>query len=75
MSTLTGTDRSCHPVAVSTSPEIPEPPIPQTAMLAIDAPDTAPRSTEEAADSASVNCSGSEATASAKPSVSTTVMA
>src|SRR5688572_6672906 len=71
-STVTGTVRSWEPAVASTSPEMPEPPIPQTAMLVIAAPERAPRSTAPAVDSASVNWSGRVATASTKPRVSIT---
>ena len=41
LSTVTGTVRSWEPAVASTSPEMPEPPIPQTATLVIAAPATA----------------------------------
>src|ERR1041385_3569728 len=75
LSTVTGTVGWWEPAVASTSPEMPDPPMPQTATLVIPAPESPPRSTDPAADRASVNCSGSVATAPAKPSVSTAVTA
>ena len=71
-STVTGTANSGEPAVARTSPEIPDPPIPQTAMLVNPLPDKGSRSTEAAAARASPNCSGSEATAPAKSRLSTT---
>jgi hypothetical protein len=68
--TVTGTVRSCDPAVASTSPEIPEPPMPATAMLVIPAGSIAPRSTADAVASASPNWPGRLATASTNPSVS-----
>ena len=71
MSTVTGTARSWEPATARTSPEIPEPPMPPTTTLVMAGPDRAPRSADAAAASASVNCSGREATAPAKSREST----
>src|ERR1700722_8804945 len=66
-STLTGTGNSSLNTADTTSPEIPEPPMPSTTMLrTVSAFGNASAGTIDAASCAAASCSGSPATAPRK---------
>ena len=70
-STVIGTGSSSLNAAATTSPEIPEPPMPSTTMLRIVSPlGNASACTAPATSCAWASCSGSPATASRKSSVS-----
>ena len=70
-STVTGTGSSSLNAAATTSPEIPEPPMPSTTMLRIESPrGNRSACTRPAASCAAANCSGSPATASRNPRLS-----
>src|SRR2546423_3822197 len=67
-----GTGETGPPTAARTSPEIPEPPIPQTSTCSTGASPRPARSTPEAAAMPAANCSGRLRTASVKARVSIT---